>query len=419
MPAKKKTSKLPGNASSPFTLHLGDEPYILTEEGLKSQVDITFQKKRNWFYPTIKFISLNNQVLKLRISNREQSYELAVKIDSDKLHISCSCGSLVQTLCYHAYQTLERLILFQGTDYFKRYVPNGLFEIALVNKRHFTIKSNDTGLNIEPVAGLRSVFKIADKMDGFNLQEMLNLPCEVVEQETMRVTDLAYVILYSSRDKYFPFLLPCLGILNKAGTNIKGFYNFITDASHKYDGLTVEQKKLNGLCHEMFSAIKTENGSLIPPDTDKTSAALTIYNLWNKALSLLAQQPFIYRYNYYYRLELNDKPQKGRLQRIRVSTQKPQLSFKLIDKGAFYQLEMNIAVQRKILKQFDTISTFFICKDQRFYLLSSVKDIGISEWMRRCGNRITVFKEHYAEFKTAYLDSLSNHYWLEMAHPQK
>jgi hypothetical protein len=419
MPAKKKNSKLPGNTSSPFILHLGDEPYILTEEGLKSQVDATFQKKRNWFYPTINFISLNNQVLKLRISNRELSYELTVKIDPQKLHISCSCGSSVQTLCYHAYQTLERLILFQGTDYFKRYAPKGLFEIALVNKRHFTIKPNDTGLNIEPVAGLGSVYKIADKMDGFNFHEVLNLPYKVVEQESLRVTDLTYVILYSSRNKYFPFLLPCLGILNKAGTNIKGFYNFITDASHEYDGLTVEQKQLNGLCHEMFSAIKTENGSLIPPDTDQTSAALSIFNLWNKALPILHQQPFIYRYNYYYRLELKDKPQKGRLQRIRVSTQKPQLSFKLIDKGAFYQLEMNVAVQGKIHKQFDTISTFFICKDQCLYLLSSVKDIGILEWMRRCGNRITVFKEHFAEFKTAYLDPLSNHYWLEMAYPQK
>jgi hypothetical protein len=118
-------------------------------------------------------------------------------------------------------------------------------------------------------------------------------------------------------------------------------------------------------------------------------------------------------------LELKDKPQKGRLQRIRVSAQKPQIRFKLIDKGAFYQLEMNVAVQGKILKQFDAISTFFICKDQCIYLLSSVKDIGISEWMRRCRNRITVFKEHFAEFKTEYLDPLSNQYWLEIAHPKK
>lgn len=114
MPGNKKTSKLTRNASDPFVLYLEDEPYALTDESLKSQIDARIQKKRHWLYSAIKFISLADQVLKLRISNSEASYEMTVKIEPDKLHISCSCGSPVQTLCNHTYQTLDKIVLFGG-----------------------------------------------------------------------------------------------------------------------------------------------------------------------------------------------------------------------------------------------------------------------------------------------------------------
>lgn len=272
---------------------------------------------------------------------------------------------------------------------------------------------------VEPDATLGSIYQIADKMTGLNFQEIFFLPHDDVPQETLRVTDLTYIILYSSRDKYFPFLLPCLGVLNKGGTDIKGFYNFITSAPYEYDGLTNEQKVLNLLCEQMWQEVKIENGSLIAADIEQTSSALTIFNLWNKALSILPQQPFIYRYNFYCRLRLRDRPQKARLQRMLVSRQKPQLYFQLIDKGAFCQLEMKVAVQGKELKHFDTLSTFFICKDKMLYLLSSLKDVAITEWMRRCGNCITIFKEHFTEFETEYLTPLSNNYRLEIIPSKK
>ncbi|OQP59985.1 hypothetical protein A3860_35010 [Niastella vici] len=424
MPANKKTQqerfKLLRNAVDPFVLYLEDEPYILTEEGLKGQVDTSIQKKRNWDYPTIKFISLQGQILKLRISNREVSYELTVKIEPDKLHISCSCGCQAQTLCNHAYQTLKKLIAFERTDYFKRYAPKGLIEIALTNKKHFKIEPNETGLYIKPSAALGNIYKIADKMGGVDLNGVLNLPQQPAQQETIRVTDLTYIILYSSRDSHFPFLLPCLGILNKAGTDIKGFYNFILDTLNEYDAvLTNDQKELNGLCYEMRQEIKNGSGSIIDCDPEQTSCAVNIFNLWNKALPILHQQSFIYRYNFYYKIQLTGRPEKGRLQRISLSREKPLLHFQLNDKGAFYQLEMNVSIKGKNLKHFDTVSTFFICNDKNLYLLSSLKDVGITQWMRRCHNRITVFKEHFTEFKKEYLDPLCNHYPLKITNSQK
>jgi hypothetical protein len=61
MPSNKKT-KQECFASNPFMLRLDDEPYELSAEGLKKKVDESLQKKRNWFYPTIKFISLTSYI---------------------------------------------------------------------------------------------------------------------------------------------------------------------------------------------------------------------------------------------------------------------------------------------------------------------------------------------------------------------
>lgn len=417
MPANKRTSKerlnILRNASNPFIIHLEDEPYTLTEEVLNNQVDTTIQKKRTWVYPAIKFISFKDKILKLRISHTEASYEMSVKIEPDKLHISCSCGSPVQTLCNHSYQTLIKLISFERADYFKSFSPNGLIEIALANKKHFKIKRTNTGLYIKPAETLGSIYKI-DKMGDCNFPDVLNLPQETVEQELVRLTDLTYIVLYSSRDKYFPFLLPCVGILNKAGTDIKGFYNFITGPFNEYDAyLTNEQKELNSLCLEMLMETKNKNGSIITGDIVQSSYAVNIFDLWNKVIPFLLHQPFVYLYNFYHKVQLKDRPQKGRLQRIILSRQKPHLYFQLIDKGAFYQLQLHFSIQGKSLKQFETASNFFICRDKNLYLLSSLRDIGITEWMRRCGNCITIFKEHFTEFKNTYLTPLTSHYRVE------
>jgi hypothetical protein len=418
MPANKKT-KQERFASTPFILHLDDEPYELTAEGLKNQADESLQKKRNWSYPTIKFISLSDQILKLRISD-EESFEMTVKIEPYKLHISCSCGSPVLTLCIHTFQTLKKIILFEKTDYFKQFMSDGLVEIALANKKHFKVKRTTTGLSIQPADTLGTMYKIADKMGDCNFPDVLNLPQETVEQEMVRLTDLTYIILYSSRDKYFPFLLPCVGILNKAGTDIKGFYNFITTPLNEYDAyLTNEQKELNALCLDMWMEAKNQSGSIITCDAEQTNCAVNIFNLWNKALPILRHQPFVYLYNFYHRVQLKNRPQKGRLQRVYLSREKPYLHFQLIDNGPFYQLEMKVSIKGDTLRHFDAISTFFIGKDKALYMLSSLKDAGITEWMRRHNNRITVFKEHFNEFEKQYLEPLSNNYRLEIIPSKK
>jgi hypothetical protein len=90
--------------------------------------------------------------------------------------------------------------------------------------------------------------------------------------------------------------------------------------------------------------------------------------------------------------------------------EKPSVQFQLIDKGAFYQLEMKVLLNGKDIKKFIPLSAFFIQQEKNIYMLSSQRDAAMSEWMRKSGERITVFKQHFSEFENSFLKQLCKNY---------
>ncbi|WP_291912712.1 hypothetical protein [Chitinophaga sp. CB10] len=399
------------NASAPLTIHLEDEPYILSEDALKRQTDERVQRKKEWFYPKLKFISMEDTNLKLRLTFREISYIMTVGIEPDKLHVSCSCGSQVETLCLHTYRALGQLIGYRSTDYFKQYRPNGLMEIAARHRKYFDRKATDRGIEVKPKASLGSVYHLADKMEGLQFADILELPPSAPERKKAKDTALTYIIIDAFRNKYLTFLLPCLGMLNKAETEVKGFHHFISGTEREYDQfLTDEQKTLNRLCYEMWQQVETQSGSLIEGEPEQECEPAGVFSLWEKAMPLLLQQEFIYRYGLYNKRELKEKPQRARIERVQLSKDRPRLHFQLLDKGAFYQLYMKVAVRDRNIHKCDTETTFFISEGTKLYLLPSLRDAGIAEWIRKSGGHITVFKEHFGDFEQEYLDQLRECY---------
>ena len=112
----------------------------------------------------------------------------------------------------------------------------------------------------------------------------------------------------------------------------------------------------------------------------------------------------------YNKRELKEKPQRARIERVQLSKDRPRLHFQLLDKGAFYQLYMKVAVRDRNIHKYDTEATFFISAGTRLYLLPSLRDAGIAEWMRKSGGHITVFKEHFGDFEQEYLDQFRECY---------
>jgi hypothetical protein len=409
------TDKLFHSAAVPFVLHL-KEPYLLTRDILQDQIDQKLQRKKQWFHPSIKFLSAKDNTVKLLIAANDLEFEITVYVEPYELHASCSCGTKVETICYHAFKTFDRLIVFRGTTYFQQFIKNGLYEIASANRKYFNIKKTETGIDITTKKELGSAFKLTFTGENADLTKALDLPYKTIAQETVRVTDLTYLIVYPYRDYYLPFLVPCIGILNKVGTDIKGFYNFGVEQNDTII-FTDEQQQLNDICREMYKRSGEQSGSLLFNDTEGNEQAIDFFKLWEQALPLLYEQPYIYRHLLYRKRELKGRPAKNRTERILLSKETPRLYFTLTDRGAFYHFELNISIKGKALQTYNITGTFFVWDDTYLYMLSSLQEAGLIEWMKQYNFCITVFKEYFEDFDKEYLALIRPYYIVENKKP--
>ncbi|HEY6082979.1 MAG TPA: hypothetical protein VIU45_05940 [Chitinophagaceae bacterium] len=405
----------PRNAVEPYTIYLGDDPYVLTEEALKEQVDPLIQRRRNWHYPKLEFTGVQDARLTLMNTSRNVSHELNIRIAPDKLHVSCDCGLPAETLCVHAYNALLQIIWFGGTHYFKQYRPRGRAEMAAAHGQYFEKKTGDAGIKIIPKKELGSIYYLTGKLEGAVITEILKLPgvapapCQPASR-----TALTYILvkgLYQAGCP--PFLLPCLGKLNTAGTYAMGFHHFVSGTEKEYDPyLTEEQRTLNGICYEMAKQAEKLPESIeecmITPAGPGSLAIL--FQLWKKAIPLLQQQEFLYKYYLSRKRELRGKPRKRGAWKIKISHNKPGLRFRLTDKGPFYLLEIEVWLEGARLNGYEFTTGFFIEKFQDMYLFSSLRDAAVAEWMEKHGGRITIFKEHFSAFEQDFLQPLREYY---------
>ncbi len=394
---------------------MGDDPYVLTEEALKEQVDPLIQRRRNWHYPKLEFTGVQDARLTLMNTSRNVSHELNIGIAPDKLHVSCDCGLPAETLCVHAYNALLQIIWFGGTHYFKQYRPKGRAEMAAAHGKYFEKKTGDAGIKIIPKKNLGSVYYLTGKLEGAALTEILKLPgTSPAPQRPASETALTYMLVNASwREKCLPFLLPCLGKLNTAATGIRGFHHFISGTEKEYDPyLTEEQRTLNGICCEMAKQAEKLPGTIgecmaIPAASGPLSL---LFGLWQKAIPLLQQQEYLYNFYLNRKRELRGKPIKRHLREIEIHDDTPGLRFRLTDKGPFYLLEIEVWLKGRKLDGDEFTTAFFIEKFQELYLLSSLRDVALAEWMGKHGGRITIFKEHFSAFEQDFLQPLREYY---------
>ena len=148
------------SAADFYIVPLENDDYTLTDEALKKCVDPRTLKAHCWFYPTLKFVSFKGGKLELLNTSNKVSNKLYIVVEKDKLHIACSCAMQVEKLCQHAYKALDKLLVFGTTDYFEKYSPNGLAEVALAYKKYFQLEYVGNGLVIKPKEELGSVYNL-------------------------------------------------------------------------------------------------------------------------------------------------------------------------------------------------------------------------------------------------------------------
>jgi hypothetical protein len=234
------------------------------------------------------------------------------------------------------------------------------------------------------------------------LQKLSVLRASLNHQENKT---LAWLRVYSSYrwQSFVPLLVPVSGMMDKAGDSIKsfrkGFENINTN--------TPDEQELYELSKTMFAKTRDEKNWEFCDLLNGENYISENYNHWKQVLPMLAGQPFVYKYRLAKsRYFMKQAPGKRYLQKISISVEQPQIQFILKDKGNYYQLSIQFLIRGLPIKIPVADRLFFICDGQRYYLLASLRDVAVAQWMTRFDNLISVLKPNFALFEKEILQAI-------------
>ncbi|MBO9684168.1 MAG: hypothetical protein J7502_16125 [Flavisolibacter sp.] len=399
-------------ADQPYIIQLDNDYYCLTQEVINQNAELKIIRRKDWRQIKQKFLSLENGVLKLAVTSPEnkEGFELTIKIGKDKLHVSCSCGQPVEKLCSHAYAALSH-VSYSHVDsgFFEKHRAGGPVELALKHRKHFRIRQTNYNTDVEQNEALGSIYKISaeDPPDSvINLLKLKGTPAPkiAVKEETA----LSYLLMCSSW-RTLPFLIPAEAVLNKAGNAPKGFVKYIQTAD---DPMLNGESAICKKCFKLMELVKQLPGTIEDAAEGNVSLLEEVFQLWKEVWPLVKRQPFVLKSEHWLWRLLKQKPRKSVTYPVNISNIVPQVQFELIDKGAYYRLQLNILINNAALTNYDFCRLIIFHKDQA-YLLGSLRDAAIIELWNKLGGFLTVFKEHFDDFEERALFELSDNYFVK------
>ncbi len=403
------------NASDPYILLFDESQYSLSLEALEYHADAADLKRKRFHWPDIKFVSLKDGMLELIATGDNKSFNLVIQVEKDMLQIACDCASSVHKLCVHAYQTIYKLVLCKGDNYFGQFCRGGIIELALSSAKYFDVQNTGEGITVTPKAGIGKPFSTSEQaVSGLTNFLSLSIPPAVAYNAQAGInTVTGYAVVYSRKSYHLPLILPFVGKPDKEGTTIKSFLDFIRiEKDITSLQFTDEQRLLNGICIEMYRVIQ-EQPSTILSNPDALPAFITLFHLWQKALPLVLKEQFVYRYHSFRLKFLKTKPHKQYMRSCVLHTETPKLSFTLSEKEDFYVLKLSLTIKGKAVRRDDYENAFLLLKEKsldEFYLLPSITDVALLEYFADATNTITIFKQYYKAFRDGFLKALSERY---------
>lgn len=413
------------NTKKPVHILFEDKDSRLSWQCLQQQVDAGIVRRRSWSDPDLQFVSFINGQFVLQNSKDGRSYRLSLQVVGNELLVVCGCEEKGTTLCEHGYNALRSIIFYLGEHYFQKLRPGGVMELALAHRTLFNKVESRNGLDVSTRPELKTVYKLDEKAGAIDLVTVMELPGTLLENNFLSAgLALSYVVILPSRYRFLPAVIPCMGKLNKTGTAIKSFDKFLSGLQKEYAAqLTHNQRELNKACFSLWKTVEPMPGSLLDEAERKSilDNYIAIWSAWQHIIPLLQKQPFVYSYPSYHLRDLKGKPRMGRIAPVQISSKPPTLKFVLTEKAVFYTLELQIWIHKDLLEGYDAEMPLFILYGRTLYLLDSIRDAVITEWMCRSGGRITIFKEHFGEFEKGCLALLRANYPVKIitAKPQK
>ena len=342
------------------------------------------------------------------LSEGQKERKVIFNISLDTLQVSCNCKSPEGTLCAHGYHALHELC-WSNKQFFTIFEPGNLVSIALENKNVFHINYSNLGAFIVPDKSLGHLYDFK-KIETTGLEQLSALPVAALP---VKDTELVWLLIYSEFrwQNYLPALVPVKGTLDMAGTNIKSFGKGFANISNENLLNTPGRQQLYNLSEAMCAPVP-ERYKFEPEDmlTGEMHIAEN-FNQWEQALPMLCEQPFVYTYGLAHtRYFMKNSPRRNSLQQITISTERPQLQFVLKDKGNYYQLSLQYLVRGVPIKDPVEDSLFFVCSGTQYYLLASLRDAAMAQWMSEFDNLISVLKPGFPAFEKEILKSIEAMY---------
>lgn len=419
----KTSTKLQEPTQQPSIIRFRDSQYQLTMDELRKQTGHKAGLPLTWCPVSLQFISYQDGQLHLHNTCKQESYLLTLEMSPEGLLAGCNCSDNSKPYCDHIYGALRTLIGTYGESYFKKLLPEGAMELAFKHRLCFDKKESSAGLDVSVRAELQTVFCLDNRIGITDLPAMLNLPsncsnprtsAKVQEDNKPGENAICYLLIVPYYNRFQPFVIPCSGKLNKVQTEIKQIYGFLSALQQPYDGLLTEaQRALNKTCFTHWQIAEPLPGKLIDEGLlqCQTHPWIEILNHWRDLIEQLSRQAFVYAY-FLHRVDQlkKDKPHKQRATRIIVSTDVPVIAFSLTDKGVYYQFRPEIWVNGEVIEEYEADTSFFVSHKNTLYLLGSLRDAAILQWMDQLEGVITVFKEHFAAFEQTILAPIRQHY---------
>lgn len=382
--------------------------YRLSPEALAAHTHPTYLRKRSWDHANIEFIDWVDGGLELLLTRRPFIYRCWLSVQPGQLQVRCSCQPEEDgVLCLHAYKALQGFIVHRGDDCFERYRPGGPVAIAFTHRACYNIQWNHYQLYVRPKSALGEVYIPGTSQPRWAVRRAAPAPPQNAAAPPAKTA--CYFIIQSARRELLPVLVPCMGTPGKGGSFIKWFDPFFSGTKKEYDQLlTPEQKALNLLCYHLWQAAEALPGTA-PDDggPEMQEQMDRLFHLWQQAYCALPAQPHVYVYNLWRRRELKGKPERKKTRKIQPCPGQPGLQFRLAQQEDLYQLTASAhTAAGRPLADWDASLPFFIMENDKLYLLASLKQALIANWVYQTGNRVTIFKELYPAFEKEVLQEL-------------
>jgi len=400
-----------------YTLPLDSSQLHMTMELLKAHCTLSVDELEIVPNIKVKYHSYEQGIVTVLTQMPDRSrYRIQFRVSMNSLTIVCRCGETKYRLCVHAYTVLYRTLWLHGHLDLGMYYWPQISEEDQLQAKFLEVTTRNDRIYVEPRLRFGNLYRPGL---GFKGAEQVKLIEPVgTKQKVCRggETVIGYCLAYNYRGfttSHQPVLIPFMGGLNITGEEVMCFDRFIRSEDdireiEVSDGqltLNLISQKQNALVNGL-SKLNTEQQIAALPEMRKE-----LFALWQEALPLLVKEQFAYGYNTHKHGPLTYRPRKTGMERCSFSPITPILSFVLKTYADHYTLTPRVAVNGRELSLLHNPDFFMYDeKGKQYHLFASLKDDEVLSWVSELGNKLTVLKIHFEEFKQQFFCRLNTFY---------